>query len=80
LVGYTNDRLTLYIEPEIELSRSDGLEDDVAANTVLFTRVIEEMIRRHPDQWNWLGFQRDGLRARKRRKISGAKDPGVEGI
>jgi len=53
-----NDRLTLHIEPEIELIKSGELEEDVAANTVLFTRYLESIIRRYPDQWNWLGFQR----------------------
>jgi KDO2-lipid IV(A) lauroyltransferase len=29
-------------------------EADIVANTALFTRVIEETIRRYPDQWLWL--------------------------
>lgn len=52
------DRLTLHIEPEIELVQSGDLERDVADNTVIFTRYLEGMIRRYPDQWNWLGFKR----------------------
>jgi KDO2-lipid IV(A) lauroyltransferase len=52
------DRLTLHIEPEIELVQSGDLERDVAENTVIFTRYLEGMIRRYPDQWNWLGFKR----------------------
>ena len=75
MVRDSYDRLTLYIEPEIELSRSDGLEDDVAANTVLFTRTIEAMIRRYPDQWNWLGFKRDGGKPRSRNRPSRAARP-----
>jgi len=60
------DRLTLHIEPEIELIKSGELEHDVAANTVLFTRHLESIIRRYPDQWNWLGFQRDAKKPRAR--------------
>jgi KDO2-lipid IV(A) lauroyltransferase len=67
MVRDSNDRLTLHIQPEIELTRSGELEHDIVANTVLFTRHLEEMIRRHPDQWNWLGFQRDGMRPRGRK-------------
>jgi KDO2-lipid IV(A) lauroyltransferase len=65
MIRDSQDRLTLYIEPEIELIRTGDREEDVAANTVLFTRVLEATIRRHPEQWNWIGFQRDGLTARR---------------
>ena len=57
-----NDRLTLHIEPEIDLIASDGLAQAVDANTALFTRHLEAMVRRYPDQWNWLGFRSDGER------------------
>ena len=29
-------------------------EADIVANTALFTSVIEDYIRRYPDQWLWL--------------------------
>ena len=71
----SRDRLTLHIEPEIELIESNELEDDVAANTVLFTRHLEAMVRRYPDQWNWLGFHRDGAKPRAGRRKSRPAQP-----
>jgi KDO2-lipid IV(A) lauroyltransferase len=46
------------IGPEMELIRDDDVEASVAKTTKLFTRCIEEAIRRFPEQWNWLGFPR----------------------
>ena len=73
-------RLTLRIEPEIELIEGDDREQGVAASTVLFTRHLEAMVRRYPDQWNWLGFHRDGGKPRGRKKVKGFKGSRVEGI
>ena len=60
------DQLTLRIGPEIDLARTENPQQDVGTNTALFTRHLEEMIRRYPDQWNWLGFRKDGKRRRPR--------------
>jgi Kdo2-lipid IVA lauroyltransferase/acyltransferase len=70
------DRLTLRVEPEIDLLRSGDLESDVAENTVKFTRCLEAIIRSYPDQWNWLGFKRPDSKPRKRqaRDASGTND------
>ncbi len=40
--------------PEIELVRTGDDERDVVDNTARFTAVIEEAIRRSPDQWLWV--------------------------
>ena len=45
------DRLTLRISPEIDLVKTGDLQEDVAANLALFTRHLEDMVRRYPDQW-----------------------------
>lgn len=58
------DHLTLSIGSEIDLIKTGDLQDDVAANAGLFTRHLEATVRRYPEQWNWLGFNRDGRRAR----------------
>jgi len=38
----------------LELIRSGDNEADIAANTALFTKVLEDHIRRYPGQWLWL--------------------------
>ncbi|MGH9692445.1 MAG: lysophospholipid acyltransferase family protein [Candidatus Acidiferrales bacterium] len=44
----------LRFEPAVELARTDNEEADVRENTARFTRVIEEYVRAHPDQWLWV--------------------------
>jgi hypothetical protein len=54
------DRLTLHISPEIDLVRTGDLQEDVAADLALFTRHLEDMVRRYPDQWCRLSPQGTG--------------------
>ncbi|MGH7828517.1 MAG: lysophospholipid acyltransferase family protein [Candidatus Binatia bacterium] len=69
----------LRIGAEVELIRSEDVEQSVAETTRLFTRYLEEAIRRYPDQWNWLGFRRNGIAGhgirRRRRKRRGDSQP-----
>jgi len=44
----------LRFEPPVELIRTGDTERDVFENTQCFTKVIEEIIRKHPDQWVWI--------------------------
>ena len=44
----------LRFDPALELIRTGHLEADIAANTQMFTKVIEDYIRKYPDQWLWV--------------------------
>lgn len=44
----------IHFEPALKLTRTGNDDADAVENTALFTRVIEEFIRRHPDQWLWV--------------------------
>jgi KDO2-lipid IV(A) lauroyltransferase len=44
----------LRFEPAVELARTENEESDVVENTARFTRVIEDFVRAHPDQWLWV--------------------------
>jgi len=44
----------LRFEPALHLVRTGDDEADIVANTALFTKVIEEYVRRYPDQWLWV--------------------------
>jgi KDO2-lipid IV(A) lauroyltransferase len=44
----------LRFEPPVELSRTGDTERDVFENTQKFTKVLEAIIRRYPEQWVWV--------------------------
>ena len=44
----------LRFDPALDLIRTGDEEADIVANTALFTKVIEEYVRRYPDQWLWV--------------------------
>jgi len=44
----------LRFEPPVELIRTGDAARDIAENTAKFTKIIEEIIRQHPEQWVWL--------------------------
>ena len=46
--------LQLIIEPEIVLGKNGSLAEDITQNTNHIVGRLEELIRRYPDQWNWL--------------------------
>jgi len=50
----TIHKYRLRFEPQVDLIRSGQVERDIFENTQLFTKVIEAIIRKHPDQWVWV--------------------------
>jgi Kdo2-lipid IVA lauroyltransferase/acyltransferase len=50
----TIHKYRLRFEPPVELIRTGDEERDVLENTQKFTKVLEEIIRRYPDQWIWV--------------------------
>lgn len=46
-------RYRLEFHEEVELVNTGDKEKDAGENTARFAKTIEEMIRRHPDEWLW---------------------------
>src|ERR1700681_1235469 len=44
----------LRFDPAVELIRTGDDDADIIANTALFTKIIEDYVRRYPDQWLWV--------------------------
>jgi KDO2-lipid IV(A) lauroyltransferase len=44
----------LRFDPAVKLVRTGNDEEDIVSNTQLFTRIIEDYVRRYPDQWLWV--------------------------
>ena len=44
----------LRFEPAVELVRTGDTERDILENTQKFTRVLEDIIRKYPEQWVWV--------------------------
>jgi KDO2-lipid IV(A) lauroyltransferase len=55
--AYWDEKLRKYrlrFEPPVQLTRTGNTEQDVVENTQRFAKVIEEIIREHPEQWVWI--------------------------
>lgn len=48
------DEHTLYIEKEVPLQRTGDIQRDIQLNTATITQILEDYIRRYPDQWFWV--------------------------
>jgi Kdo2-lipid IVA lauroyltransferase/acyltransferase len=44
----------LRFEPAVELIRTGDTDRDIFVNTQKFTKVIEGIVRKHPEQWVWV--------------------------
>jgi KDO2-lipid IV(A) lauroyltransferase len=44
----------LRFDPAVELVRTGELEADIKANTQKFTSIIEDYVRKYPEQWLWV--------------------------
>jgi KDO2-lipid IV(A) lauroyltransferase len=44
----------LRFDPAVELVRTGDLEADIQTNTQKFTSIIEEYVRKYPEQWLWV--------------------------
>jgi Kdo2-lipid IVA lauroyltransferase/acyltransferase len=44
----------LRFDPAVELERTGNLEADIKANTQKFTSIIEDYVRKYPEQWLWV--------------------------
>ncbi len=54
LIRNYHGRMQLVIESPIEVTPTGDLAKDIAKNTRLVVSYLEALIRRYPDQWNWL--------------------------
>lgn len=44
----------LHFDPALKLIRTGNDEADIVANTALFTKIIEDYVRKYPEQWLWV--------------------------
>ena len=44
----------LRFDPAVELIRTGQVEADIQANTQQFTKIVEDYVRRYPEQWLWV--------------------------
>lgn len=44
----------VHFDPPLTLVRTDNTEADVVANTAMFNNVLEQYVRKYPEQWLWV--------------------------
>jgi KDO2-lipid IV(A) lauroyltransferase len=49
-----NGRLTVIVQPALEMKRTGDLRSNIQTNTQMITDVVEKFVRRYPEQWFWV--------------------------
>lgn len=49
-----NGKFIVEVLPEVPLIDTGDMEADILANTAQYNKIIEDVIRRYPDQWLWV--------------------------
>jgi Kdo2-lipid IVA lauroyltransferase/acyltransferase len=44
----------LHFEPEVEIINTGNMKEDIFINTSRFNHVVEDFVKRYPDQWLWV--------------------------
>jgi Kdo2-lipid IVA lauroyltransferase/acyltransferase len=44
----------VHFDPPLTLVRTDNTEADIVTNTAMFNSVLEQYVRKYPDQWLWV--------------------------
>ena len=68
MVRLPDGRYRLVFSPEVEVTRTGNQEADILANMQRFTKVIEQIVRRYPDQWLWVHQRWKTQRCQARKK------------
>jgi len=54
IVRQKNNCLTITFRPPLPPLRSGKRAEELVANTQLYTTVLEDIVRKHPEQWTWM--------------------------
>ena len=54
VIRMDDGRYRFIFEEEVELVRTGDRDQDVIINTQKYTRIIEDTVRKYPDQWLWV--------------------------
>jgi len=61
-------RQRIVIEPPVEIPRADA-PDAVEMATAIMTKIIEDVVRKHPEEWSWITHR---WRKRRGKRVNGS--------
>ena len=61
-----DNTITVYVTDEIELKRTDNFKEDVQNNVQYLINIMEDGIRKYPEQWMWFHDRWNNFREYKK--------------
>ena len=61
-----DNTITVYVTDEIELKRADNFKEDVQNNVQYLINIMEDVIRKYPEQWMWFHDRWNSFREYKK--------------